>query len=90
MSEMPKRDRENFILRFILCVKVSPSASEFVPVDGLVIWVVLVDAVRPHAADGSPEKALFGSAAREKQRILYVEHLKAPLASPYPSFAPLL
>lgn len=47
-------------------LKRSPSAGEFVPVDALVIWVVLVDAVRPRAADGSPEKALFGSAAREE------------------------
>lgn len=62
-------------------MKISQSAGEFVPVDALVIWVMLVDAIRPRAADGSPEKALFGSAAREKQRILYVERIKAPLTS---------
>lgn len=53
-------------LHFALCVKIPQSAGEFVPVDALVIWVVLEAAVRPLAADGSPEKALSGSAAREK------------------------
>lgn len=43
----------------------SQSADEFVPVDASVIWVVLVDAVWPRAAIGSPEKALFGPAATE-------------------------
>lgn len=53
--------------QFALCVKIPQSAGEFVSVDALVIWVMLVDAARPHTAEGSPEKALFESAAREKQ-----------------------
>lgn len=47
------------VVSHLLHVKTSQSTGEFVPVDVLVLWYVLVGAVLPRAACGPPEKALF-------------------------------